>query len=159
MKPLCLITINVKKTLYGHTANNLAAIAPNIPLLLLDSYLTSKDIDVVIIDSDAQNLSIQELILKLEKIDPCLIGVISTGSNPSASTMSMVGVIKFFEEYNRNLEKIAPTFILGGHPTVLPKRSLIETNSDFVVIGEGYEAVEGLYEFVNGKKKRKTLLE
>lgn len=158
MKPLCLITINVKKTLYGHTADNLAAIAPNIPLLLLDSYLTSKDIDVVIIDSDAQNLSIQELIVKLEKIDPCLIGVISTGSNPSASTMSMVGVIKFFEEYNRNLEKIAPTFILGGHPTVLPKRSLIETNSDFVVIGEGYEAVEGLYEFVNGKKKKKDIV-
>ncbi len=153
MKPVCLITVNVKKTLYGHTANDLAAIAPNIPLLLIDSYLSSKDIEVIIIDSDAENLSISELIEKLEEINPCLIGVISTGSNPSASTMSMVGVIRFFQNYNKLKTKIAPTFILGGHPTVLPKRSLIETKTDFVVIGEGYEAVEGLFHYVNGKKK------
>ena len=152
MKPICLVTVNVKKTLYGHTADNLSAIAPNIPMLMIDSYLSSKNIPVVYLDSDALNLSINELIDKLEKINPCLIGVVASGANPSASTMSMVGVIKFFSEYNSKKIDI-PTFILGGHPTVLPRRSLIETKSDFVILGEGYEAITGLYDYlIKGKK-------
>jgi len=40
MKPMYLVTINVKKTLYGGTADKLASIAPNFPMKLLDSYLT-----------------------------------------------------------------------------------------------------------------------
>lgn len=154
-KPICLVTINIKKTLYGNTAQTLSAVPPNIPMLMLDSYLSSKELPVVLIDSDSENLSINELIDKLEEVDPCIIGVIATGSNPSASTMSMVGVIEFFRKYN--VRKICPTFILGGHPTVLPRRSLIETESDFVVVGEGYEAVEQLYLNVNKGKKLSSI--
>ena len=151
LKPICLVTINIKKTLYADTAQNLAAVAPNIPMLMLESYLSSKDIPVVLIDSDAENLSINQLISLLEKIDPCLIGIVATGSNPSASTMSMVGVIEFFKQYKN--KKICPTFVLGGHPTVLPRRTLVETGSDFIIIGEGYEAIENLYlNRIKGKK-------
>ena len=76
--------------------------------------------------------------------------MVSSGSNPSASTMTMVGVLQFFEKYNNLQSKPCPTFIIGGHPTVLPQRSLVETKSDFR-IGEGYQAVEGLFNhFENG---------
>jgi len=142
---ILLVTVNSKKKNYGITASSLSAIAPNIPLGILESYLSSKDIPVKIIDSDVHNYDIDDLIQIIDKEKPILLGVVSSGSNPSASTMTMVGVLQFFEKYNNLQSKPCPTFIIGGHPTVLPERSLIETKSDFVVIGEGYQAVEGLF--------------
>lgn len=148
MKPIYLVTINVKKTLYGGTADQLSAIAPNIPMGMLDSYLTMHDVPVEIIDSDVENLDIDGLLERLLDKEPPLVGIIATGANPSASTMSMVGVIRFFEKFNALKEKPFPVFVLGGHPTVLPERTLRETGADFVVIGEGYEAIAGLYKHV-----------
>ena len=148
MKPIYLVTINVKKTLYGSTADQLAAVAPNIPLGMLDSYLTMHGVPVEIIDSDAEQLQIDGLLERLLDKDPPLVGIIATGSNPSASTMSMVGVIRFFEKFNALKQKPFPVFVLGGHPTVLPERTLRETGADYVVVGEGYEAITGLYKHV-----------
>lgn len=148
MKPICLVTVNVKKTLYGGTADQLAAIAPNIPMGLLDSYLTMHDVPVDIIDSEAEQLDIDELIERLIDKDPPLVGVIASGSNPSASTMSMVGVIRFFEKFNALKQKPFPVFIWGGHPTVLPERTLRETGADFIIVGEGYEAISDLHRHV-----------
>jgi len=148
MKPICLVTINVKKTLYGSTADQLAAVAPNIPMGMLDSYLTMHDVPVEIIDSDAEHLQIDGLLERLLDKDPPLVGIIATGSNPSASTMSMVGAIRFFKKFNALKPKPFPVFVLGGHPTVLPERTLRETGADFIVVGEGYEAITGLYKHV-----------
>ena len=80
------------------------------------------------------------------------MGVVSSGVNPSASTITG-RCFKFFQKYNKLKSKPCSTFIIGGHPTVLPHRSLRETKSDFVIIGEGYQAVEGLYNHVKFGKK------
>lgn len=152
MSKLLLVTINIKKKLYGQTANTLSAIAPNIPLGILDSYLSSKDIPVKVIDSDSEGYDIDDLIKVIEDYSPTMLGVVASGSNPSASTMQMVGVLAFYKKYNALKVKPCPSFIIGGHPTVLARRSLLETKCDFVVVGEGYEAVEGLYShYTSGK--------
>jgi len=153
MKKICLVTVNAKKKNYGITASTLTAIAPNIPMGLLDSYLEHNGIETVVIDSDRDNLTIKELIDEIHKYNPVLVGVIATGSNPSASTMSMVGVVSFFAELTKTGESDFKTFVWGPHPTVLPERTLRETSSDFVIIGEGYNSIIGLYNHIVKNKK------
>ena len=144
-KKIVLATVNSKKDIYSFTADEFAALAPNIHLGLLHSYLKSKGIDVEIIEADVDMVSMNKMIGILKEKDPLLFGVICSGVNPSSSTMTMAGVVDFFEFYNKSDLGIK-SFIWGGHPTVLPERSLIETGADFIVRGEGFEAIEKLYD-------------
>ncbi len=148
MSKAILVTVNSKKENYGVTANQFSAIAPNIPLGLLDAYMNSCGVPTDIIDSDAEGLGIDGLIERLLKEAPDLVGVVAGGANPSASTMSMVGVIRFFEELSKQKGVPFKTFVQGGHPTVLPERTLRETGVDFVVVGEGYDTAVSLYKHV-----------
>lgn len=141
---IILATANSKKELYSVTADDFSAIAPNIQLGLLGSYIKSKGIDIDLVDSETDRISIDQLIGTVENEQPLLLGLIATGANPSSSTMSMVGIINFFEKFNRLNSKVR-TFIWGPHPTVLPERSLRETGADFIVRGEGYEAITELF--------------
>lgn len=149
MRKGCLLfTINSKSRLYGLTENNYSAIQPNICMGLLDSYLESKGIEVQMID-ETYNYSIPDMVSIIEKEQPLLFGVICSGANPSSSTMSMVGAINFFKELNgRKLN--SKGFIQGGHPSVLPERTLQETGVDFVIRGEGYLTIEQLYQSLLG---------
>jgi len=141
---IILLTINAKRTLYGVTCDDLSAIQPNILMGLLASYIKSKGIEVEIID-ETFDFSIPDYCEYIRKENPVLFGVICCGANPSSSTMSMVGVIKFFKEYNKNKSENSISFIYGGHPSVVPERSLRETDADFVIIGEGYKTIVNLY--------------
>jgi len=152
---IVLLSINEKADLYGVTADEYSAIQPNISMGLLGAYLKSKDIDVQMFD-ESWGLSITEIVGMLQKDPPTLVGVICAGANPSSSTMSMVGAIKFFKEYIPKKAKTT-TFICGGHPTVLPERTMDETGVDFVVRGEGYETIERLYHNILAGKHPKNM--
>jgi len=147
---IILLNLNAKKTLYGNTIN-FSAIQPNVVIGLLSSYLKSKGIDVEVID-ETRNFSIPDYCEYIRKENPVLVGVVSLGANPSSSTMSMVGVIKFFKEYNKNKAKGTKTCVIGGHPSVLPERSLKETEADFIIIGEGYQTLNTLYTAIKRNK-------
>ena len=126
--------------------DDLAAIAPNISLGLLYSFARSRDIPVEILDSEARGISPDALVDQLLEKSPQLVGIIASGANPSASTMSMVGVIEFFRKLKEKAgKKPFFTFVWGPHPTVLPERTLRETGADFVVRGEGYETIVQLW--------------
>jgi anaerobic magnesium-protoporphyrin IX monomethyl ester cyclase len=142
MDKIILFTVNDKKSLYSLT-EGISAIQPNIGMGLLDSYLESKGIKVELID-ETFNYSISEMVGIIEKEQPVLFGVICSGANPSASTMSMVGAIKFFKGLG-DRKGNSKGFIQGGHPSVLPKRTLEETGADYLIRGEGYKAIEQLY--------------
>jgi len=135
---IILFTVPARKDLYGLTSNDYAAIQPNIGMGLLDSYLESKGIEVDIYDETSNT----DMVKVIQEEEPALFGVICSGANPSASTMSMTGAIKFFENLGKT-ESIG--FIQGGHPSVLPRRTLEETGADFVIRGEGYETIRWLY--------------
>lgn len=139
---IILLSINDRKKLYSTTTEQYA-IQPNIGMGLLDSYLESKRIKVDMYD-ETSNLSNEELIDIIEKEKPVLLGVICSGSNPSSSTMSMVGAIGFFNDLSKRDLDIK-SFVQGGHPSVLPERTLKETGADFVIRGEGYKTIEQLY--------------
>ena len=141
---IVLFTINSKSRLYGVTEDTYSAIQPNISMASLAAYLEAKGLEVDMID-ETFDYSIDDYIKYIHKEKPILAGIICVGANPSSSTMSMVGAIKFFEEYNKNKVEETQTFILGGHPSVLPERTLKETEADFVIIGEGFKTLFELY--------------
>ncbi|OGQ36468.1 MAG: hypothetical protein A3F16_00710 [Deltaproteobacteria bacterium RIFCSPHIGHO2_12_FULL_43_9] len=153
MNSVIISTVSCKEKLYGVTSNEFAAIAPNIPMAVLASHLEKNDIPVHMIDADADgydNTSLIEYILKEKPIYVCLI---ASGANPSASTMTMVGIIDFCNRFYEHPEaREITTVIWGGHPSVLPERTLRETKADFVIKGEGYETLTGLYEHYRGVK-------
>ncbi|OSM01938.1 B12-binding domain-containing radical SAM protein [Magnetofaba australis] len=145
MNGLYLVTANSKKKLYAGTANTLAAIAPNIPLGILEAYMSAQGVPTVMIDAEAEGLSNAELANRLQQAQPDLVCVLATGANPSASTMTMVGVIDLFEQMRRVGVAAGAACVWGGHPTVLPERTLRETGADFVILGEGFDALSQLY--------------
>jgi anaerobic magnesium-protoporphyrin IX monomethyl ester cyclase len=157
MSQAVLIKVNDKKQNYTTTANEFAAVPPNIQMGLLDAYMNDRGVETSLIDADSEGLSILELIDVLLKTAPDLVGIIACGANPSASTMSMVGVINFFKELSNSKDIPFKTFVWGGHPTVLPERTLEETGADFVIIGEGYEATVNLSEHVSRGKPLKDI--
>ena len=154
MSKAVFATVNCKKKLYASTSESLAAVAPNVPMGLLASYMASRGAPVELIDSDAQDLSVAQLVSLLFEKKPALLVVIASGSNPSASTMSMVGIIDFFKEFYASPEaRDIPTAVWGPHPTVLPERTLKETGADYIVKGEGYETIFNLYENLTARGK------
>jgi len=153
MSQVIVATVNCKKRLYAATSDELAAIAPNIPMGLLVSYLAQKGVPVELIDSDVENISVPELVRMVIAKKPALLCLVASGANPSASTMSMVGILDFFKEWNLEPEaKAIATAVWGPHPTVLPERTLTETGADYVIRGEGYETLTGLYEGLSSGK-------
>ena len=124
MQDLILATVNDKINSYGVTSSDYAAIAPNIPMGLLDAYVTGQGITSVMIDADADNLSFDVEIEKIIEAKPLLVGIIISGSNPSASTQTMDGVIKFFDELfpilSCSMEISIPNIIISLYDRFLP---------------------------------------
>lgn len=143
-KKIIIAVVNSKRQMYSTTSDEYSAIAPNIQMGLLVAYVKSRDIDVEMIESDVDGISMDALMGRVEAQQPLLFGVICSGANPSSSTMTMAGIVDFFEKYNQR-GRTVKTFIWGAHPTVLPERTLRETGADFVVRGEGYETIVNLF--------------
>ena len=156
MTDIVLLTTNSKKENYATTSEKYSALPPNIPLLITEAYLSSKDINVTIMDTETYPKSMKQIVQDLNDINPKVVGVVCSGSNPSASTMSMVGASNFFKELKKSKHDFL-TFVSGGHPTVLPERTLHELSSDFVVLGEGYQAMEEIISFARGKIEKNKI--
>jgi radical SAM superfamily enzyme YgiQ (UPF0313 family) len=137
---LDILLIRVSKGLvYGPVNEKYASFSPCVLTGLLDSYIESKGFKSEIIDLEVDRLSSSEIKTIIHDLNPRWIGVLATGVNVSASTQSMPSVIHLFE--NVLIDLGIKTFVYGGHPTVLPKRTLDETKADVVIVGEGYHSV------------------
>lgn len=133
-----LVTPNTKKINYGLTSSEFSAVQPNIYMNLLESvYNNIKKIPCKSIHMEADMVDVEGLIKYIKVLRPEEVGIISSGSNPSASTMTMVGTISLCKAIKEAIpnQKI---FVWGGHPTVMPERTLAETGADRVVIGTDF---------------------
>ena len=139
-----VLLIHPSKTgVYGQV-EKFTSTTPDFLLGLVDSYIESNGYISIVIDLDVKKISEIDLLSIISKLNPKLLGVFSTGVNVSASTQTMPAVIEFFNDIVTKLPNSIKTFVYGGHPTVLPERTLEETNADYVIIGEGYETIFSL---------------
>ena len=79
----------------------------------------------------------ESVIPAVKEFQPRLAAVVVSGTNPSASTMNMVGARTILQE----IAKAAPdltTILVGLHPSALPERTLTEEPVELVCQGEGF---------------------
>ena len=102
-------------------------IAPVIGLGYIASYLKSKGYEVEILDALRLNMDINDVIQYANKIKPEAIGI---------SVLSLYSKEAFI--LSRKLKENGHKIIIGGvHATFAPYETLIESNCDYVIAGEG----------------------
>lgn len=143
---IILIKPGSQKELYGSLSDDyLTAIEPPLWAGLIATFLRKKSYKVEIIDIEAEKLSYTEVADRITKLNPYLIGIVVSGTNPSASTMNMVGARAVLEEISKR-ELPIKTILVGLHPSALPKRTMEEEKTDYVCEGEGFYTLAELIE-------------
>ncbi|MCD4780897.1 MAG: B12-binding domain-containing radical SAM protein [Candidatus Omnitrophica bacterium] len=136
MLDLLIIKPGAQRFLYQKLSSSISAIEPPLWGLLLANFIRQNGFQVQIKDAEIDTIqSIQETITTR---NPKLIAIVVSGTNPSASTMNMVGataMIRHLRQYFPGLKII----LIGLHPSALPEQTLRDENVDYVCEGEGFE--------------------
>ena len=163
-----LINPGNRRQIYQDLGSDFSAVEPPFWVAAIASFLRNNDMDVSIIDVNAENITPFETAKKVSSLSPLIAAVIVYGSQPSASTQNMSAAGEICKSIKLNTSsKVA---IGGLHPSALPHRTLEETEVDFVIEGEGvftllelikklkgnikdYSDVSGLWYYENGAVK------
>jgi radical SAM superfamily enzyme YgiQ (UPF0313 family) len=141
-----ILFINPPFTIYGGIKGHGGKNTP-LNLAYLASYMRVKNskIQVDIIDAEGLELQLHELYDRVDSYSPDIIGL--TCPTP---------VYYIVKQICNDLKEKDPevVIILGGpHPTALPRDTMEDIKTDFVVIGEGEETfIELIDHFDNNKK-------
>ena len=136
-------------------------ITPPLGLGYLSSYLKKYGIDTVIIDGLKEGLNSRRIIKRILEFKPDAVGITC--------------ITAFYKEVvliSRELKKNKIITIIGGqHPTFLPYQTLIESQADYVVCGEGEiplldlvrnnlrnDNIQGVYSLENLKDERQETI-
>ncbi len=154
MIDLVLVSPCNKKKIYGALHTTLAAIEPPLWLGLTAAFVRERGFQVKVIDAGAENLAPEETADKIANYNPHIVGIIVSGTNPSASTMNMPGagvILRSLKEKSPDVK----TYLGGLHPSVLPQRTLLEEEVDFVCQGEGFHTITKLLETLKSDTEEK----
>jgi magnesium-protoporphyrin IX monomethyl ester (oxidative) cyclase len=125
-------------------------------LAYIAAYLRKFGHDVSIIDaipegwkekSEYWGLKPEKILSRVGKVEPELIGLSVPFSSNLDASFELTRMIK---------ERFDVPLVLGGaHPSVLPKRTLLDSNADYVILSEGEERMRKIAESLRKKKKPK----
>ena len=131
-----LVCGNSKKT-YQELSKTYSAIEPPTWALLLAESTRSFGFNVNIIDANAENLSDEDIFIRIKKSSPKLICFVAYGQNVNAGTVNMTGVIHI-ANYLKKKNIDIPMSIIGSHVQALPIETLKkEKMIDFIFTNEG----------------------
>ena len=131
-----LVASNAKKS-YQKLSETYSAIEPPTWALLLAQSCRSIGFKVSIIDANAENLSNEKVLKKIEKLNPRILCLVVYGQNVNAGTTNMSGAI-YLSNYLKNKDVDIPLTIIGSHVQALPKETLEKESSiNFVFTNEG----------------------
>ena len=150
MIDVLLINPGGRKKIYQNLANTFAAKEPPLWVGLIAHYLKNKGFKVEVLDADAKDLSPEEVGKKVNEINPLLTAIVVYGQNPTASTPKMAGASPTAKMI-RNYCPETKIIFLGLHPSALPKRTLLEEETDFICQGEGPYTLEALIKVLKEK--------
>lgn len=135
-----------QKQIYGALSDfQMTGIEPPLWGALLAAHLRGQGYGVELMDAEVLNMSPADTARAMLDLKPRVAAVFVSGSNPSASTMNMVGAGEILREL-KGLAPDVPTLIMGLHPTALPERTLREEAVDFLCAGEGLVTLPALLE-------------
>ncbi len=125
-----------QKVLYGDLSNfNLTGLEPPLWGAIIAGTLRGKGYETILLDAEIEEWSWEETAKQIYEINPVLAVISVSGSNPSASTMNMVGAGAIVKELKKLTPNI-PVALSGLHPSALPLKTMEDEECDFVVQGE-----------------------
>ncbi|MDH4078508.1 MAG: B12-binding domain-containing radical SAM protein [Nitrospira sp.] len=130
---------------YQGLGEDLAAIEPPVWAGLIATYVRKKGYSVALIDANAEDLSPEDVAVRIQSMKPLLVAIVVYGHNPSASTQVMPGASATCSAI-KNVDPSTTILLLGGHVAALPERTLREEEADYVCGGEGPVTVVELIE-------------
>ena len=144
---LFLVTKSSKKT-YQKLSQTYSAIEPPTWALLLAESTRSIGFKVNILDANAENLTEQEILKRINSVNPKLICLVVYGQNVNAGTTNMSGAIHTADYLKRFIS--IPISIIGSHVQALPRETLKNEKSiDFVFTNEGVYSLRNLLNLTN----------
>jgi radical SAM superfamily enzyme YgiQ (UPF0313 family) len=137
------VTPNSSATAYQDLAKTFAAIEPPTWSLLLAESCRAKGYGVGILDTDAERLSLESSVKRVQDAKPRVIVMVLYGQNPNSGTTSMIGGIELASAL-KAAGISAPICFVGSHASALPKQVLAYSCVDIVLLNEGVYALQNL---------------
>jgi len=147
-KPLsidvCFLIASSAKKSYQKLSETYAAIEPPTWALLLAQSCRSVNFKVAIIDANAENLSNEEILKKINRLNPKIVCLVVYGQNVNAGTANMRGAVDI-TNYLKDYKILCPIAFIGSHVQALPIETLKkEKNIDIVFTNEAVYALRNL---------------
>jgi len=146
---VCFLIASSANKSYQKLAIDYAAIEPPTWALLLAQSCRSIGFKVCIIEANAENLSNEQVLNRINELNPKIICLVVYGQNVNAGTTNMRGAVDISNFLKVN--KInSPIVFIGSHVQALPIETLkIEKNIDIVFTNEGVYALRNLLKLDN----------
>lgn len=128
---------------YQGLAKVYSAIEPPTWALLLAESCRSKGFGVGILDCDAERLTINQSIRRIDDMRPRLVVFVVYGQNPNSGTTSMIGALELAQAIKEADINTKICFV-GSHTSALPKDVLAHNCVDIVLLNEGVYALHNL---------------
>ena len=134
--------------LYQNLAIDYSAIEPPTWSLLLAESCRKKGHKVGILDCNAERLTVDESISKIEQFNAEIVCFVVYGQNPNSGTTNMAAATILAKKYKEEFP-ISFTMFIGSHTSAMPREVLKNSFVDFVSINEG---VFTLHDLLNTNK-------
>jgi len=149
MIDILFISPNNARKIYQNLSSRYSAIEPPTWALLLSQSCRSKGFSVSILDCLAENLSIEEIYLRIIEIKPRVICFVVYGQNVNAGTTNMSGATKL-SKFLKQKGLVQPICFIGSHVQALPIESL--KNEKSIDVAFCNEGVYSLWNFLKLKE-------
>ena len=94
---------------YQGLAVTYAAIEPPTWALLLAQSCRAKDFGVAILDCDAERLTLEQSVARVQDLRPRLVVFVVYGQNPNSGTTSMIGATRLAEQLKATMPETPPS--------------------------------------------------
>jgi anaerobic magnesium-protoporphyrin IX monomethyl ester cyclase len=128
---------------YQGLAKVYSAIEPPTWALLLAESCRSKGFNVGILDCDAERLTLNQSLARIEDLKPHLVVLVVYGQNPNSGTTSMIGALALSKAI-KNAQLNTKICFVGSHASALPMEVLSHECVDIVLLNEGVYALHNL---------------
>ena len=128
---------------YQGLALKYSAIEPPTWSLLLAESCRSKGFEVGILDCDAERLTLNQSLGRIEVLKPRIVVLVVYGQNPNSGTTSMIGGLALAQAI-KNAEITTRICFVGSHTSALPMEVLSHDCVDIVLLNEGVYALHNL---------------
>ncbi|QSB01881.1 cobalamin-dependent protein [Methylomonas sp. EFPC1] len=129
---------------YQDLAKTYSAIEPPTWALLLAESCRSKGFDVALMDCDAERLTLEQSVQRIDELNPRLVVFVVYGQNPNSGTTSMIGALALASAFKDAAGNQTPIAFVGSHTSALPLDVLAHECVDIVLLNEGVYALHNL---------------